>query len=67
MNKNNLQRELIKKIQNSNDERSYRELFKQYEPLIISMAFKIKRTYKNKKIGIIISGGNVDLSTLPFS
>ena len=26
-----------------------------------------KDTFKNKKIGIIISGGNVDLSNLPFT
>jgi len=25
-----------------------------------------KEKFKNKKIGIIISGGNVDLSQLPF-
>ena len=28
---------------------------------------KEKETFKNKKIGIIISGGNVDLSNLPFN
>ena len=27
---------------------------------------KEKETFKNKKIGVIISGGNVDLSNLPF-
>jgi threonine dehydratase len=33
----------------------------------LAALLKVKRTYKNKKIGIIISGGNVDLSKLPFS
>jgi len=27
---------------------------------------KEKETFKNKKIGIIISGGNVDVNNLPF-
>ena len=30
------------------------------------MAQKNKETFKNKKVGIIISGGNVDLNNLPF-
>ncbi|WP_027078008.1 pyridoxal-phosphate dependent enzyme [Maribacter antarcticus] len=33
----------------------------------LAALLKEKENYKNKKIGIIISGGNVDLSTLPFS
>lgn len=33
----------------------------------LAALLKVKSTYKNKKIGIIISGGNVDLSKLPFS
>ncbi len=32
----------------------------------IAAAFKIKNNIKGKRIGIIISGGNVDLSKLPF-
>lgn len=32
----------------------------------LAALLKVKETYKNKKIGIIISGGNVDLSKLPF-
>lgn len=32
----------------------------------LAALLKEKETYKNKKIGIIISGGNVDLSKLPF-
>ena len=27
---------------------------------------KEKQNFKNKKVGIIISGGNVDLTNLPF-
>ena len=33
----------------------------------LAALLKDKESYKNKKIGIIISGGNVDLSKLPFS
>lgn len=32
----------------------------------LAALLKEKETYKNKKIGIIISGGNIDLSALPF-
>ncbi len=33
----------------------------------LAALLKEKETYKNKKIGIIISGGNVDLNKLPFN
>lgn len=33
----------------------------------LAALLKEKESFRNKKIGIIISGGNVDLSTLPFS
>jgi len=33
----------------------------------LASLLKEKESYKNKKIGIIISGGNVDLSKLPFN
>lgn len=33
----------------------------------LAALLKDKKTYKNKKIGLIISGGNVDLNELPFN
>ena len=33
----------------------------------LAAAFKEKRQFKGKKVGIIISGGNVDLNHLPFN
>ena len=32
----------------------------------LAAILKEKERFKNKKVGIIISGGNVDLSKLPF-
>ena len=34
--------------------------------LPLAAVIKNKETFKNKKVGIIISGGNVDLNNLPF-
>ena len=32
----------------------------------LAALLKEKQNFKNKKVGIIISGGNVDLTNLPF-
>jgi len=32
----------------------------------LAAIFREKEAFKNKKIGIILSGGNVDLTKLPF-
>ena len=32
----------------------------------LAAIFKEKKSFQQKKIGVIISGGNVDLSKLPF-
>jgi threonine dehydratase len=33
----------------------------------LAAILKSKKEIENKKIGLILSGGNVDLNTLPFS
>lgn len=47
MNQEEEQIELIKKVQNENDNKSYNKLLKQYEPLIYSLSNHLKNTYKN--------------------
>ena len=32
----------------------------------LAAVLKIKKTFKNKNVGIILTGGNVDLKNLPF-
>ena len=32
----------------------------------VAAMFRNKTDFKNKRVGVIISGGNVDLSDLPF-